>query len=58
MSNVYNELHNRIQHLDDKLQFITQKLIDATEDIKALKNFRSCYDPTFSPFNAVPKDKK
>ena len=49
--NVYNELYGLIYRLTLRTQELEKEVI-------ALKNFRSCYDPTFSPFNSVPKEKK
>jgi len=51
VNNVYNELYGLVY----RLTLRTQEL---EKEVQALKNFRSCYDPTFSPFNSVPKEKK
>lgn len=46
--NVYNELYGLVYRLTLRVQ-------ELEKDVCSLKNFRSCYDPTFSPFNKPPK---
>ncbi len=51
MTNVYNELHGLVYSL-------TLRVAELEKEVTALKNFRSLYDNTYSPFNLAPKDTK
>lgn len=49
--NPYNEIYGLVYRLTLRVQELEKEVI-------GLKNFRSLYDNTYSPFNIVPKEKK
>lgn len=60
--NVYNELYGliyrltlRVQDAEKDLLLLTANLREQEKEITGLKNFRSCYDPTYRPFNIETK---
>ena len=89
MTNVYNDLYERVTKQENKTQDVRQHLVETAgyifdrldntetksdklekyvmnlilrietleEEVQSLKNFRSCYDPKFSPFHK-PQDTK